>query len=71
MAEKKEILKQSSKKDNAENKAIRESQKSEKVRLNERKEYTIKKDSKFLNKGDKVKLNKPTAQLFKAKGLID
>lgn len=68
---KKEILKESDKKDSAENKRIRSAQASTKVKLNERKEYTIKKDDKFLNKGDKVKLNKPTAQLFKAKGLID
>lgn len=64
-------LQTSDKKDSKENKEIRSSQsKAGKVKLNERKEYTIKKDSKHLKKGEKVQLNAPTAEVFKSKGLI-
>lgn len=68
--ESQEVLKESLKKDNAENKFIRAAQSVGNVRLNERKEFEIVKDSNHLKKGDKVKLNAPTAALFKAKGLI-
>jgi hypothetical protein len=59
-----------------ENKAIRASQskagekKNGIVFLSERKEYEIIQDSKHLRKGEKVKLNAATYEVFKAKGLV-
>lgn len=66
----KEVLEESPKKDSEENKKIRAAQAVGNVKLNEREEFEIIKDSNHLKKGEKVKLNKPTAALFKAKGLI-
>lgn len=66
-----EVLKESPKKDSKENKEIRSAQsKAGKVKLNERKEFTILKDSDHFKKDDKVNLNKPTEEVFRAKGLI-
>lgn len=65
-----EILRESPKKDSKENKFIRAAQAVGAVRLNVKKEFEIIKDSNHLNKGDKVKLNRPTEELFRAKGLI-
>lgn len=42
-----------------------------KVRLSERKQFTVKQDTKHLKKGQKISLNKPTEALFRAKGVID
>ena len=70
MAEKKEVLAQSEKKDNPENRKIREAQSVGNVKLNETKVFEIIKDSRHLAKGRKVKLNAPTEGLFRAKGLI-
>lgn len=66
----KEVLKESPKRDSEENKKIRASQSVGNVKLNEKKEFEIIKDSKHLNKGQKVELNKPTEAIFRAKGLI-
>lgn len=66
----KEVLKESPKRDSEENKKIRASQAVGNVKLNEKKEFEIIKDSKHLNKGQKVKLNKPTEAIFRAKGFI-
>lgn len=70
MSENKEVLKESPKKDNEANRFIRAAQAVGNVKLNERKEFEIIKDSNHLKKGRKVKLNKPTEALFRAKGLI-
>lgn len=66
----KEVLKESPKKDSEENKRIRAAQSVGNVKLNERNEFEIIKDSNHLKKGEKVKLNAPTEALFRAKGLI-
>ena len=70
MSEKKEVLQQSEKRDSKENKAIRAAQSVGNVKLNEKKEFEIIKDSKHLAKGVKVKLNAPTEEVFRSKGLI-
>jgi len=70
MAETKEVLQESTKKDSKENKEARASQSVGNVRLSERKEFEIVKDSKHLKKGEKVSLCKPTEALFRHKGLI-
>ena len=68
--ESQEVLTQSPKKDNAENKTIRAAQSVGNVKLNLKKEFLIIKDSKHIKKGEKVKLNAATEGLFRAKGLI-
>ena len=70
MAENKEVLQESPKKDSKENKFIRAAQSVGNTRITERKEFEIIKDSKHLAKGRKVKLCRPTEELFRAKGLI-
>lgn len=73
MAEKTEVLKESSKKDSKENKFIRSAQSVGKTTITGKKgrrEFEIIKDSRHLEKGRKVKLCRPTEELFRAKGLI-
>ena len=71
MAEKaKEVLKESPKKDSKENRFIRAAQSVGAVKLSERKEFEIIKDSNHIKKGEKVSLCRPTEELFRAKGLI-
>lgn len=70
MAEKQEVLTPSAKKDSPENKAIRKAQAVGNVWLTRTKEFEIIKNSKHLAKGEKVKLNRPTEEVFRAKGLI-
>tara|TARA_R110000782_G_scaffold72273_3_gene144784 strand:- start:1124 stop:1336 length:213 start_codon:yes stop_codon:yes gene_type:complete len=67
---KEEVLNTELKKDSKENKFIRAAQSVGNVKLNERREFEIIKDSKHLAKGTTVKLNAATEGLFRAKGLI-
>ena len=41
-----------------------------KVRLSDKKEYTIKADGQYVRKGQKKNLNAATYEVFKAKGLV-
>lgn len=66
----KKPLEQSEKANNAENKAIRAMQSVGNVKLNARVEYEIIADNKWFKKGDKVKLNAPTAEIFRGKKFI-
>ena len=68
--ETKNVLAPSAKKDSPENRKIRAAQAVGNVKLNEKKEFEIIKDSRHLAKGKKVWLNKPTEALFREKGLI-
>jgi hypothetical protein len=67
----KDVLKESPKKDSEAAKKARSAQSVGKVKLNDTTEYEIVKDGKHLKKSEKVKLNKPTAGLFKELGLIN
>ena len=67
---KQEVLTPSARKDSPENKAIRKAQAVGNVWLTRTKEFEIIKNSRHLAKGEKVKLNKPTEEVFRAKGLI-
>lgn len=67
---KQEVLTPSARKDSPENKAIRKAQAVGKVWLTKTKVFEIIKDSAHLAKGQKVKLNRPTEEVFRAKGLI-
>lgn len=70
MSKKEDVLQESPKKDSEENRKIRAAQSVGNVKLNDKKEFEIIKDSAHLKKGRKVQLNKPTEGLFRAKGLI-
>lgn len=68
---KEEVIKESPKKDSVANVKARSAQsEAGKVRLNQTKEFEIVKVGKHLKKGQKVKLNAPTEELFRELGLI-